>query len=167
MSSITSGLSDLSSFFFWGWGVWVGVLVKIYRFLSASLICKLMECNIAYNGGPLFFVLPSTTFLQYPWPFSWDLLLADNFFVSHLQEECMDDYRAPVIPDIYTFNTMLDACIAEKKWDDFENIYRGMLHHGFHFNAKCHLRMILNASGAVKISSLSPCYFISWHKVNA
>ncbi|XP_023895444.2 pentatricopeptide repeat-containing protein At1g30610, chloroplastic [Quercus suber] len=60
------------------------------------------------------------------------------------------DYRARVIPDIYTFNTMLDACIAEKRWDDFENIYRGMLHHGFHFNAKRHLRMILNASGAVK-----------------
>ena len=68
----------------------------------------------------------------------------------------MDDYRARVIPDLYTFNTMLDACIAEKKWDDFENIYRGMLHHGFHFNAKCHLRMILNASGAVKVSSLPP-----------
>lgn len=60
------------------------------------------------------------------------------------------DYRVRVIPDIYTFNTMLDACIAEKRWDDFENIYRGMLHHGFHFNAKRHLRMILNASGAVK-----------------
>uniref|UniRef100_A0A7N2M3E3 Uncharacterized protein n=1 Tax=Quercus lobata TaxID=97700 RepID=A0A7N2M3E3_QUELO len=105
-----------------------------------------------------------TTFLQYPWPFSWDLLLADSFIVSHLQEKCMDDYRARVIPDLYTFNTMLDACIAEKKWDDFENIYRGMLHHGFHFNAKCHLRMILNASGAVNVSSLSPCYFISWHK---
>ena len=52
-----------------------------------------MECSIAYNGGPLFFVLPSTTFLQYPWPFSWDLLLADNFIVSHLQEKCMDDYN--------------------------------------------------------------------------
>ena len=77
------------------------------------------------------------------------------------------DYRARVIPDIYTFNSMLDACIAEKKWDDFENIYRGMLHHGFHFNAKCHLRMILNASRAVEVSSLPPCYFISWHKVNA
>ncbi|GMY38207.1 pentatricopeptide repeat-containing protein At1g30610, chloroplastic-like isoform X2 [Fagus crenata] len=60
------------------------------------------------------------------------------------------DYRARVIPDIYTFNTMLDACIAEKKWDDFENIYRGMLHHGYHFNAKRHLRMILIASRAGK-----------------
>ena len=66
------------------------------------------------------------------------------------------DYRARVIPDIYTFNTMLDACIAEKKWDDFENIYRGMLHHGYHFNAKRHLRMILIASRAGKVSSLPP-----------
>ncbi|XP_042945473.1 pentatricopeptide repeat-containing protein At1g30610, chloroplastic [Carya illinoinensis] len=62
----------------------------------------------------------------------------------------ISDYKVRVIPDIYTFNTMLDACNTEKRWDDFENIYKRMLHHGFHFNEKRHLRMILNASRAGK-----------------
>lgn len=61
------------------------------------------------------------------------------------------DYRVQVIPDIYTFNIMLDACIAEERWDDFENIYRRLLHNGYHFNAKRHLRMILDASRAGKV----------------
>ena len=62
------------------------------------------------------------------------------------------DYRDRVVlPDIYTFNTMLDACNAEKRWDDFEYVYKRMLHHGFHFNAKRHLRMILDASRAGKV----------------
>ncbi|CAK7357382.1 unnamed protein product [Dovyalis caffra] len=60
------------------------------------------------------------------------------------------DYKFRVIPDIYTFNTLLDASIAEKRWDDFEYVYRKMLHHGFHFNANRHLRMVLDASRAGK-----------------
>nr|TKR79651.1 hypothetical protein D5086_0000270190 [Populus alba] len=52
------------------------------------------------------------------------------------------DYKFRVIPDIYTFNTMLDASIAENRWDDFEYVYQKMLHHGFHFNANRHLRMV-------------------------
>lgn len=62
------------------------------------------------------------------------------------------DNKGLVIPDIYTFNTMLDACISEKRWDDLERVYRRMLHHGFHFNAKRHIRMILDASRAEKVS---------------
>nr|TKR79431.1 pentatricopeptide repeat-containing protein [Populus alba] len=61
------------------------------------------------------------------------------------------DYMFRVIPDIYTFNTMLDASIAEKRWDDFEYIYQNMLRHGFHFNANRHLRMVLDASRAGKV----------------
>lgn len=79
----------------------------------------------------------------------------------------ISDYKVRVIPDIYTFNTMLDACNAEKRWDDFENIYKRMLHHGFHFNEKRHLRMILNASRAGKVLPLPPPLFISWHQVGA
>lgn len=60
------------------------------------------------------------------------------------------DCKLRVMPDIYTFNTMLDACIAEKSWDDFEYVYGRMLQHGFHFNGKRHLRMILEASRAGK-----------------
>ncbi|XP_057988157.1 pentatricopeptide repeat-containing protein At1g30610, chloroplastic isoform X2 [Hevea brasiliensis] len=67
---------------------------------------------------------------------------------NHIRSK--SDYKFRVMPDIYTFNTMLDACIAEKSWDDFEHVYRRMFQHGYHFNAKRHLRMILEASRAGK-----------------
>ncbi|XP_042520447.1 pentatricopeptide repeat-containing protein At1g30610, chloroplastic-like [Macadamia integrifolia] len=60
------------------------------------------------------------------------------------------DYRGRVIPDNHTFNTMLDACVVKKKWDDLEYVYQQMLHHGYHFNAKHHLGMIMEACGAGK-----------------
>ncbi|MED6173029.1 hypothetical protein PIB30_055500 [Stylosanthes scabra] len=68
------------------------------------------------------------------------------------------DYKMLVIPDIYTFNIMLDACVAEKRWDDFQGIYQKMLYHGFHFNPKRHLRMVLEASRAGKEEPLE----ITW-----
>ncbi|KAK6270479.1 hypothetical protein POUND7_007577 [Theobroma cacao] len=60
------------------------------------------------------------------------------------------DYLHRVIPDSYTFNIMLDACVQQKRWDEFERVYRKMLHHEFHFNAKRHLHMILDAARAGK-----------------
>ncbi|XP_024022783.1 pentatricopeptide repeat-containing protein At1g30610, chloroplastic isoform X2 [Morus notabilis] len=75
---------------------------------------------------------------------------AKELFEKMLQDASLikskADHKALVAPDIYTFNTMFDACITEKKWDDFEYAYKKMLHHGYHFNAKRHLQMILNAS---------------------
>ncbi|XP_058071675.1 pentatricopeptide repeat-containing protein At1g30610, chloroplastic [Magnolia sinica] len=64
------------------------------------------------------------------------------------------DTRERVLPDNFTFNTMLEASAAEKRWDDFGSFYREMLHHGHHFNPKRHLRMILEASRAGKGQSL-------------
>ncbi|CAI9755216.1 unnamed protein product [Fraxinus pennsylvanica] len=60
------------------------------------------------------------------------------------------DYKDRILPDIYSFNTMLDACAAEKKWDDVEFVYTQMLQYGHHFNAKRHLRIILDARSAGK-----------------
>ncbi|KAL3522947.1 hypothetical protein ACH5RR_015781, partial [Cinchona calisaya] len=60
------------------------------------------------------------------------------------------DYKEVVMPDLYTFNTMLDACAAEQKWDELEFVYVKMLKYGYHFNAKRHLRMILDACNAGK-----------------
>ncbi|XP_077253320.1 pentatricopeptide (PPR) repeat-containing protein isoform X2 [Tasmannia lanceolata] len=68
------------------------------------------------------------------------------------------NYNERVIPDRFSFNTMLEACVAEKKWDDFENVYQAMLDHGYHFNAKRHLWMIMEASRAGKAQSLD----ITW-----
>ncbi|KAH7545584.1 hypothetical protein FEM48_Zijuj01G0109000 [Ziziphus jujuba var. spinosa] len=79
---------------------------------------------------------------------------AKELFLEMLEDgnhiSSKSDYKVRVIPDIYTFNTLLDACTAEKRWDDFEYVFKRMLHHGFHFNAKRHLRMILDASRAGK-----------------
>ncbi|CAM8958206.1 unnamed protein product [Rhodiola kirilowii] len=60
------------------------------------------------------------------------------------------DIKDRVLPDIYTFNTLLDATAAAGRWDHFEYFYVQMLQHGFHFNAKRHLRMILDAARANK-----------------
>ncbi|ESW03480.2 hypothetical protein PHAVU_011G017600 [Phaseolus vulgaris] len=60
------------------------------------------------------------------------------------------DYKMLVVPDTYTFNTMLDACVSEQRWDYFDHVYQMMLYHGYHFNQKRHLQMILEASRAGK-----------------
>lgn len=73
-------------------------------------------------------------------------LLENGNFISH-----DEDYKVRVIPDIYSFNTMLDACAVEKKWDDLEFVYTQMLKYGHHFNAKRHLRLILDARHAGKV----------------
>lgn len=62
----------------------------------------------------------------------------------------VSDYRDRVLPDIYMFNTMLDASFAEKRWDDFGYFFNQMLLYGYHFNPKRHLRMILEAARAGK-----------------
>uniref|UniRef100_A0A5B6Z6E5 Pentatricopeptide repeat-containing protein n=1 Tax=Davidia involucrata TaxID=16924 RepID=A0A5B6Z6E5_DAVIN len=68
--------------------------------------------------------------------------------VNHISSK--EDCKDRVIPDIYTFNTMLDACAAKQRWNDLEYVYKQMLHHGYHFNAKRHLRMILDTCRAGK-----------------
>lgn len=73
-------------------------------------------------------------------------LLDNGNFISREQ-----DYKLRVIPDIYSFNTMLDACAVEKRWDDLEFVYAQMLRYGHHFNAKRHLRLILDARRAGKV----------------
>ncbi|KAI3731770.1 hypothetical protein L1987_62959 [Smallanthus sonchifolius] len=64
------------------------------------------------------------------------------------------DYRHAVLPDIHTFNLMLDACLVNQKWDDLEFIYTKMLQHGYYFNAKRHSHMILEACKAGKVNLL-------------
>ncbi|PPS11952.1 hypothetical protein GOBAR_AA08713 [Gossypium barbadense] len=59
-----------------------------------------------------------------------------------------------VVADSYTFNIMLDACVQRNSWDEFEHVYGRMLRDGFHFNAKRHLRMILDAARAGKVELL-------------
>ncbi|XP_072967474.1 pentatricopeptide repeat-containing protein At1g30610, chloroplastic [Typha angustifolia] len=55
-----------------------------------------------------------------------------------------------VVPDKFTFNTMMEACAKTEDWDDFENVFRQMLRHGYHFDTRRHLRMVLDAFRAGK-----------------
>lgn len=85
-------------------------------------------------------------------------LLDNSNFISR-----QEDYKVRVIPDIYTFNTMLDACVMEKRWDDLEFVYAQMLRYGHHFNAKRHLRLILEARRAGKVHITTNSSFSTLH----
>ncbi|XP_030551543.1 pentatricopeptide repeat-containing protein At1g30610, chloroplastic [Rhodamnia argentea] len=65
---------------------------------------------------------------------------------NHIKSK--SDYKFRVIPDTYTFNTILDACFEGKRWDDLQFVYQKMLQHGHHFNEKRHLRIVLDSSRA-------------------
>lgn len=60
------------------------------------------------------------------------------------------DLSRKVVPDKFTFNTMMEACAKTKNWDDFESVYQQMLHHGYHFDARRHLHIVLDAFRAGK-----------------
>ncbi|CAN4080299.1 unnamed protein product [Withania somnifera] len=64
------------------------------------------------------------------------------------------DGKDKVFPDVYTFNLMLDACAAEKKWDDLKFAYSHMLKYGFHFNAKRHIQIVLDSCRAGEVELL-------------
>ncbi|XP_073061209.1 pentatricopeptide repeat-containing protein At1g30610, chloroplastic [Primulina eburnea] len=84
-------------------------------------------------------------------------LLENGNFIKH-----EGDYKVRVIPDIYSFNTMLEASYAKHKWDDLEFVYEQMLKYGHHFNAKRHLRLILDARRAGKDKLLE----MTWKHLN-
>lgn len=64
------------------------------------------------------------------------------------------DGKDKVFPDVYTFNLMLDACAAEKKWDDLKFAYSHMLKYGYHFNAKRHIQLVLDSCRAGEVELL-------------
>lgn len=116
-----------------------------YIFENMKDVCSpnLVTCNMMLNG-----YLKHGMFQEAKELFE---KMSEN--ANHVRRN--SDYQNLVIPDVYAFNTMLDACIAEKRWNYFDSIYQKMLHHGYHFNPKRHLRMILEASRAGKVTFLS------------
>ncbi|KAJ6802199.1 pentatricopeptide repeat-containing protein, chloroplastic [Iris pallida] len=62
------------------------------------------------------------------------------------------DSNQKAIPDKFTFNTMMGACALTNNWDGFESSYKQMLDHGYHFDMKRHLHMVLDASRAGKVT---------------
>ncbi|KAL7131236.1 hypothetical protein ABFS83_13G184800 [Erythranthe nasuta] len=111
-----------------------------YIFNHMKKFCSpnLVTCNIMLKG-----FLDNGMFEEAKHLFI--MLLENSNSIKH-----EEDYKVKVIPDIYSFNTMLDACAIEKKWEDLESVYEQMLRYGHHFNGKRHLRMILDARRAGK-----------------
>lgn len=111
------------------------IFEQMHKFCSPNIV----TCNIMLNG-----YLENGLFDK-----------AKDLFQQMLDDSnqisSKADYKDRVFPDNYTFNTMLDACVAEKKWDDFAFVYQRMLHHGYHFNAKRHTRMLMEACRAGKV----------------
>uniref|UniRef100_A0A1D1YMK8 Pentatricopeptide repeat-containing protein At1g30610, chloroplastic n=1 Tax=Anthurium amnicola TaxID=1678845 RepID=A0A1D1YMK8_9ARAE len=64
------------------------------------------------------------------------------------------DLIGKVVPDKFMFNTVMEACVDTKHWDDFEYVYQQMFHYGYHFDAKRHLHMVMEASRAGKVQVL-------------
>uniref|UniRef100_M1BWM7 EMB2279 n=1 Tax=Solanum tuberosum TaxID=4113 RepID=M1BWM7_SOLTU len=68
------------------------------------------------------------------------------------------DGKDKVFPDVYTFNLMLDACAAGKKWDDLKFAYSHMLKYGYHFNAKRHIQIVLDSCRDGKVHFVDPVF---------
>ncbi|CAN4081916.1 unnamed protein product [Withania somnifera] len=76
------------------------------------------------------------------------LLDNGNFISSKL------DGKDKVFPDVHTFNLMLDACAAEKKWDDLKFAYSHMLKYEYHCNAKRHIQIVLDSCRTGEVEGL-------------
>ncbi|KAG0478021.1 hypothetical protein HPP92_012740 [Vanilla planifolia] len=77
---------------------------------------------------------------------------------SH-EKRSKDELNQKAFPDKFTFNTMIEACAAANKWDDFEFSYQEMLLHGYHFDRRRHMPMVFNAWRAGKKNILK----ITWN----
>ncbi|XP_023000737.1 pentatricopeptide repeat-containing protein At1g30610, chloroplastic [Cucurbita maxima] len=108
--------------------------VYIFNHMKAFCSPNLVTCNILLKG-----------YLDHGM-FNEAKELFQNMSENGRNISAVSDYRDRVLPDIYTFNTMLDASFAEKRWDDFSHFYNQMLLYGYHFNPKRHLRMIMEAA---------------------
>lgn len=58
-----------------------------------------------------------------------------------------------VVPDKFTFNTMMEACVENGEFEEFERAFLQMLHHGHHFDVQRHLKMVIYAFRAGKVFS--------------
>jgi pentatricopeptide repeat protein len=74
------------------------------------------------------------------------------------------DSNQSAIADKFTFNTFMEACAEENRWDDFEYAFCEMLSNGYHFDERRHLRMVLNAYRSGKVHITYAQAFIIIHR---
>ena len=61
--------------------------------------------------------------------------------------------RAPVIPDGYTYSTMLEASADALEWEYFDHVYREMVFSGYQLDQTKHGLLLVKASKAGKVVS--------------
>ncbi|KAL2322847.1 hypothetical protein Fmac_027226 [Flemingia macrophylla] len=58
--------------------------------------------------------------------------------------------NSSVVPDMYTYNSMLEASASAQQWEYFEHVYREMIIHGYQLDQNKHLSLLVKASRAGK-----------------
>lgn len=77
--------------------------------------------------------------------------------------------NSSVVPDVYTYNSMLEASASAQQWEYFEHVYREMIVSGYQLDQDKHLPLHVKASRAGKVENvliLDLClFYISAHSV--
>lgn len=62
-----------------------------------------------------------------------------------------DDVEPSIIPDEYTYSSMLEASASALQWEYFEHVYREMTLSGFQLDQSKHGSLLIKASRAGKV----------------
>ncbi|KAL2322849.1 hypothetical protein Fmac_027228 [Flemingia macrophylla] len=66
--------------------------------------------------------------------------------------------NSSVVPDMYTYNSMLEASASAQQWEYFERVYREMIVHGYQLDQNKHLSLLVKASRAGKLHLLEHAF---------
>ena len=70
-----------------------------------------------------------------------------------------DGFASPVVPDVYTYSTMLEASASALQWEYFEYVYREMALSGFLLDQSKHASLLVEASIAGKVNYTLPLFY--------
>lgn len=62
--------------------------------------------------------------------------------------------NSSVVPDAYTYNSMLEASASAQQWEYFEHVYREMIVSGYQLDQNKHLLLLVKASRAGKVANV-------------
>lgn len=71
-----------------------------------------------------------------------------------------DSYAIPeggsssVVPDAYTYNSMLEVSASAHQWEYFEHVYREMILSGYHLDQNKNLSLLVKSSRAGKVENI-------------
>ncbi|KAG4930602.1 hypothetical protein AAZX31_17G155500 [Glycine max] len=63
-----------------------------------------------------------------------------------------------VVPDVYSYNSMLEASATAQQWEYFEHVYREMIVSGYQLDQDKHLSLLVKASRAGKLHLLEHAF---------